>query len=79
MSRVPLLWRHGVTGAEQIVPIVRLVVMVAEDAGRSRCREMTDPSETVLERERASVWPSLIPHLNRDATGVVLLSLGSLH
>lgn len=60
MSRVPLPWRHGVTGAEQIVPIVRLVVMVAEDAGRSRCREMTAPSETGLKGERASVWPSLI-------------------
>ncbi len=35
-SGVPLPWRRCVTGAEQIVPIVRLVSMAAEDAGEEQ-------------------------------------------
>lgn len=61
---VPSPWRRGVTGAEQIVPIVRLVVMVAEDAGEEQVlRNDRSIRGRAGERDCVSVWPALIPSM----------------
>lgn len=59
---MPSPWRRGVTGGEQIVPIVRLVVMVAEDAGEEQVlRNDRCIRGRAGERDCVSVWPALIP------------------